>query len=62
LPGAIPTKICFDLPLDLMVDTMGAFRSKRVTIAQGDDLSFIGEDGGFEVPRTEDGSRLTGAR
>ena len=35
---------------------LGAFRSKRVTIGQGDDLSFIGEGGGFEVSRTEDGN------
>jgi len=28
-----------------MADAMGAFRSKHVTL--GDDLSFIGEGGGF---------------
>jgi hypothetical protein len=38
---------------------MGAFRSKRVTIGQGADLSFIGEGGGFAVPRTEDRNRFT---
>jgi hypothetical protein len=38
-----------------MADARGAFRSKRVTIAQGDDLSFIGEGGGFEVPHTANG-------
>jgi hypothetical protein len=31
--------------LDLTAAAMGAFRSKHVT--QGDDLSFIGEGGGF---------------
>ena len=36
---------------------MGAFRSKHVT--QGDDPSFIGGGGGFQFPRTEDGSRFT---
>jgi hypothetical protein len=47
---------CKDCALDLMADAMGAVRSKRVSIAQGGDLSFIGEGGGFEVPRTEDGN------
>jgi hypothetical protein len=37
---------------------MGAFRSKRVAIAFADDLSFIGEGRGCEVPRTEDGNWL----
>jgi hypothetical protein len=42
-----------------MAYAMGAFRSKRVTIAFVVDLSFIGEGRGFEVPRTEDGNWLT---
>jgi hypothetical protein len=42
-----------------MADAMDAFRSKRVTIAQGDDLSFISEGSGFEVPRTEHGNWFT---
>jgi hypothetical protein len=37
--------------LDVMADAKGAFRSKRVTIAQGDDLSSINKGSGFEVPR-----------
>jgi hypothetical protein len=37
---------------------MGAFRSKRVTVAQSDDLSFIGEGGVLGGPRTVDGSRF----
>jgi hypothetical protein len=50
---------CKDRALDLMADAMDAFRSKRVTIAQGDDLSFISEGSGFEVPRTEHGNWFT---
>jgi hypothetical protein len=42
-----------------MAYAMGAFRSKRVTIAFADDLGFIGEGSGFQVPRTEDGNWLT---
>ena len=42
-----------------MADAMGAFRSKRVTIAQGDGVSSINEGGGFEAPRTEDGNWFT---
>ena len=43
-----------------MVDAMGAFRFKRVTIAQGDGLSFVSKGSGFEVLRTEDGNWFTG--
>jgi len=34
-------------------------RHGRIHIAQGDDLSFISEGSGFEVPRTEDGNWFT---
>ena len=47
-----------DRTLDLMADAMGAFRFKRVTIAQGGDPRFT-ERRGLEVPRTEDGNSFT---
>jgi hypothetical protein len=37
----------------------GRIPVQRATIAQGDDLSFINEGSGFEVPRTEDGNWFT---
>jgi hypothetical protein len=43
----------------MIADAMDALPSKRVTIAQGDDLSFISEGNGFEVPRTEDSNWFT---
>jgi hypothetical protein len=48
--------------LDLMTDTRAHFRSKRITIARGDDLSLIWEGSGLEVPRTENGNCSPGAR
>lgn len=45
--------------LDPVADASGRIPVQSVTIAQRDDLSFINEGSGFEVPRTEDGNWFT---
>jgi hypothetical protein len=51
-----------DRALDLMANAMAAFRSERVTAAQGDDLNFIGQGSGLDVPPIEDGNWFTPGR
>jgi hypothetical protein len=45
-----------------MADAKGAFQSKCITIARGNDLSFISEGRGFEIPRTDEATGSPGAR